>query len=47
VDGDGTLHIVWIDSSVLSNDEGLLFYSRTSNGRTFTSQQQLLSIVIG
>ncbi len=47
VDGDGTLHVVWIDSSVLSNDEGLLFYSRTSNGRTFTAQQQLLSIVVG
>jgi hypothetical protein len=47
VDSDGTLHIVWIDSSVLSNDEGLLFYSRTSNGRSFTEQKQLLSIVIG
>jgi hypothetical protein len=47
VDSEGTLHLVWIDSSVIGNDEGLLYYSRSSNGRTFTSQQQLLSIVIG
>lgn len=47
IDSDGTLHIVWVDSSVLSNDEGLLFYSRSSNGQNFTAQQQLLAIVIG
>ncbi len=47
IDGDGTMHIVWIDTSVLSNDEGLLYYSRTSNGRTFIGQQQLLAFVTG
>ncbi|MEW6130354.1 MAG: sialidase family protein [Acidobacteriota bacterium] len=47
VDSTGTLHVTWIDSSILGNDEGLLFYSRTSNGRNYTVPQQILAIVIG
>ena len=45
VDSTGTLHIVWIDSSrvIPCADEGLLFYSRSTNGRKFTSEQMILA----
>jgi hypothetical protein len=43
VDSRGTLHSVWIDSSLLGNDEGLLFYSKTSNGRNFSKATQVLA----
>jgi hypothetical protein len=45
VDSRGVLHIVWIDASVVGNDEGLLFYSRTTNGRTFTPERMILAII--
>lgn len=44
-DKQGALHIVWIDSSVIGNDEGLLFYSSSANGRNFAGQRVLLAIV--
>jgi hypothetical protein len=42
-DSQGKLHIVWIDSSILEHDEGLLLYSATTNGTAFASQQLLLA----
>lgn len=43
VDGKGKLHIAWIDSSIIGRDEGLLFYSNSNNGRTFSPQQLILA----
>jgi hypothetical protein len=45
VDSQGTLHMVWIDASHVQGctDEGLLFYSRTSNGRKFSAEQLILA----
>ena len=45
VDNEGTLHIVWIDSSVIGLDEGLLFYGNTSNGSRFGSRKMILAFV--
>ena len=46
LDSQGVLHAAWIDSSVIGNDEGLLFYSQSSNGRNFSSPKMLLAIVV-
>lgn len=43
VDGEGLLHIVWIDTSVVGQDEGLLFYSNSNNGNRFSTQQLILA----
>ena len=45
VDSQGTLHIVWIDASHVQGcaDEGLLFYSRTTNGHRFRAEQLILA----
>jgi hypothetical protein len=45
VDSRGTLHIVWIDSSVVGNDEGLLFYSNSPDGHRFSAQKLILAII--
>lgn len=45
VDSRGVLHLVWIDASVIGNDEGLLFYRRTSNGHSFTEERMILAII--
>jgi len=47
VDRQGTLHIVWIDASRVSGctDEGLLFYSRTTNGRNFSPEFMILAAI--
>lgn len=45
VDSRGVLHIVWIDASVVGNDEGLLFYSRTTNGHSFSPERMILAII--
>lgn len=45
VDSRGTLHIVWIDASVVGNDEGLLFYSKSPDGRQFSAQRLILAII--
>jgi len=45
VDSRGVLHLVWIDASVVGNDEGLLFYRRTSNGHTFSQERMILAII--
>ncbi|HEX8183950.1 MAG TPA: sialidase family protein [Blastocatellia bacterium] len=45
VDSRGVLHIVWIDASIVGNDEGLLFYSNSSNGRRFSPQQMILAAI--
>lgn len=46
LDKQGVLHVAWIDSSVIGNDEGLLFYSNSANGRNFAAPKMLLAIVI-
>jgi hypothetical protein len=47
VDRTGTLHIVWIDASVVTpcSDEGLLFYSRSTNGTQFSPQLLILAAI--
>jgi len=45
VDGNGRIHAVWIDSSVLGNDEGLLVYRSSSDGQTFTTPVLILAVV--
>jgi len=45
VDSHGVLHIVWIDSSVIGNDEGLLFYSRSSDGHKFSPERMILALI--
>jgi hypothetical protein len=45
VDSRGVLHIVWIDSSVIGNDEGLLFYSHSTNNGSFSQQIMVLSVI--
>ncbi|HJQ24434.1 MAG TPA: sialidase family protein [Blastocatellia bacterium] len=47
VDSHGTLHIVWIDASHVQgcSDEGLLFYSRSSNGRRFSTELLILAAI--
>jgi hypothetical protein len=41
IDSQGKLHIVWIDTSIIGNQEGLLFYSSTNDGRTFSAHLQI------
>jgi hypothetical protein len=47
VDSQGMLHIVWIDASHVQGctDEGLLFYSRSPNGRRFSTEQLILAAI--
>ncbi|HLG16440.1 MAG TPA: sialidase family protein [Blastocatellia bacterium] len=45
VDSTGKLHIVWIDSSIVGNDEGVLFYSNSTNGRRFSKPRLILAVV--
>lgn len=45
VDSRGVLHIVWIDASIIGNDEGLLFYSNSANGHQFSEQAMILAII--
>ena len=47
VDSQGTLHMVWIDASHVQGctDEGLLFYSRSGNGRKFSAEQLILAAI--
>ena len=42
-DNNGRLHVVWIDSTQLRLDEGLVYYSSTDNGRAFTTQKVLVA----
>lgn len=48
VDSTGMLHIVWIDASVVHPcaDEGILFYSNTTNGRRFSAQKEILAVIL-
>jgi len=45
VDSRGTLHMVWIDASVVGNDEGLLFYSNSADGRRFSPERMILAVI--
>ena len=45
IDGRGILHIVWIDSSIIGQDEGILIYSNTSNGQRFSQPIVILSVL--
>jgi hypothetical protein len=45
VDSQGTLHIVWIDASRVQSciDEGVLFYSNSTNGRRFSQERIIIA----
>lgn len=45
VDSRGVLHIVWIDSSLIGNDEGLLFYSNSADGHKFSQERMILAVI--
>jgi hypothetical protein len=47
VDSEGTLHMVWIDASRVQGctDEGILFYSRSKDGRKFSSELMILAFI--
>jgi hypothetical protein len=45
IDGKGVLHFIWIDSSVIGRDEGLVIYSNTSNGQRFSQHIVILSVL--
>jgi hypothetical protein len=45
VDSRGTLHIVWIDASVVGNDEGLLFYCNSADGHRFSPERMILAVI--
>ncbi|PYT02532.1 MAG: hypothetical protein DMF60_21165 [Acidobacteria bacterium] len=45
VDSRGVLHIVWIDASIVGNDEGLLFYSNSANGHSFSKERMILAVI--
>ncbi len=45
VDSRGTLHMVWIDASWVGNDEGLIFYSNSTDGRRFSIQRMILAVI--
>lgn len=45
VDSRGTLHMVWIDASLVGNDEGLLFYSNSTDGRRFSPERMILAVI--
>lgn len=45
VDARGVLHLAWIDASVIGSDEGLLFYSNTSDGRRFSAERMILAVI--
>jgi len=45
VDSRGTLHLVWIDASVVGNDEGLLFYCNSTDGRRFSPERMILAVI--
>jgi hypothetical protein len=45
VDSKGVLHLVWIDASIVGNDEGIIFYRNTSDGRRFSQQREILALI--
>jgi hypothetical protein len=45
VDSRGVVHLAWIDASIVGNDEGLLFYSNTTNGTQFSPQLMILAVL--
>lgn len=45
VDSRGLLHLVWIDASVVGNDEGLLFYCNSPNGHQFSQQIVIMAVI--
>lgn len=45
LDSQGVLHIVWIDASIVGNDEGLVFYSKTPNGHSFSQQIVIVAVL--
>ena len=44
-DRNGKLHIVWIDTSIEGDEEGLLLYSNTTNGRNFSRPVEILAVL--
>ncbi|HEY6333050.1 MAG TPA: sialidase family protein, partial [Blastocatellia bacterium] len=46
-DHGGLLHIVWIDTSIIGDQEGLMLYSTTRNGHSFAAPVEILAVVHG
>jgi hypothetical protein len=45
VDSRGVLHVVWIDTSILGLEEGLLIYRKSANGGPFSNAVQILAFI--
>jgi hypothetical protein len=45
VDGNGRIHAVWIDTSILGGEQGLVVYRRSSDGQSFTTPVLILAAV--
>ena len=45
VDSNGRVHAVWVDASILGNDEGLLVYRSSADGQAFTPPVFILAVV--
>jgi hypothetical protein len=45
VDGSGRLHMVWIDTSIIGDQEGLLIYSNTKDGHNFSPPVEILAVL--
>jgi hypothetical protein len=44
VDGNGRVHAVWVDTSILGNEEGLLVYRSSPDGQTFSAPALILAV---
>ena len=45
IDGRGVLHFIWVDSSIIGRDEGIVIYANTNNGTRFSQHIVILSVV--
>jgi len=45
VDSRGRVHAVWIDTSMLGNDQGLVVYRSSADGLTFTTPILILAVI--
>jgi hypothetical protein len=45
VDSNGRVHAIWVDTSILGNEEGLLVYRSSPDGQTFSVPVLILAVV--
>ena len=45
VDGNGRIHAVWIDTSIIGNESGLVVYRSSPDGQSFTAPVLILALV--